>query len=91
MLFVADVPKDEGTISLKKLYEEDITMKLDDSILNKLTERVELLDAESVTTFSVINKLKDMYIDIIQNGYVSDETYLDLAAVVLYSGFVMED
>ena len=66
-------------------------MKLDDSILNKLTERVELLDAESVTTFSVINKLKDMYIDIIQNGYVSDETYLDLAAVVLYSGFVMED
>ena len=66
-------------------------MKLEDSILDKLIERIEDLDAESVTMFSVINKLKDMYIDIIQNGYVSDETYLDLAAVVLYSGFVMED
>ena len=66
-------------------------MKLEDSILNELTERVETMDKENVTMFSVINKLKDMYIDIIQNGYVSDETYLDLAAVVLYSGFVMED
>lgn len=66
-------------------------MKLEDSILDKLIDRIEDLDAESVTMFSVINKLKDMYIDIIQNGYVSDETYLDLAAVVLYSGFVMED
>ena len=66
-------------------------MKLDDSILNKLATRVEEFDTEGVTMFSVINKLKDMYIDIIQNGYVSDETYLDIAAVVLYSGFVMED
>lgn len=66
-------------------------MKLEDSILNKLTERVESMDKENVTMFSVINKLKDMYIDIIQNGYVSESTYLDLAAVVLYTGFVMED
>lgn len=65
-------------------------MKLDDSILNKLTERLEFLENENITMFSLINKLKDMYIDIIQNGYVSDETYLDLAAVVLYTGFVME-
>lgn len=66
-------------------------MKLEDSILNELTERVETMDKENVTMFSVINKLKDMYIDIIQNGYVSESTYLDLAAVVLYTGFVVED
>ena len=66
-------------------------MKLEDSILNELTERVEMMDKENVTMFSVVNKLKDMYIDIIQNGYVSESTYLDLAAVVLYTGFVMED
>lgn len=66
-------------------------MKLNDSILNRLTERIETLDSENGTMFSVINKLKDMYVDIIKNGYVSDETYLDLAAIVLYSGFVMED
>ena len=66
-------------------------MKLDDSILNKLTTRIEEFDMEGVTMFSIINKLKDMYIDIIQDGYVSEETYLDLAAVVLYSGFMMED
>lgn len=66
-------------------------MKLNDSILNRLTERIETLDAENGTMFSVINKLKDMYVDIIKNGYVSDETYLDLAAIVLYSGFVMEE
>ena len=66
-------------------------MKLNDSILNRLTERIETLDSENGTMFSVINKLKDMYVDIIKDGYVSDETYLDLAAIVLYSGFVMED
>ena len=66
-------------------------MKLNDSILNRLTERIETLDSENGTMFSVINKLKDMYVDIIKDGYVSSDTYIDLAAIVLYSGFVMED
>jgi hypothetical protein len=66
-------------------------MRLDDSILERLIDRINELDMNSATMYSIINKLKDMYINIIEDGYVSDDTYINLAAFVLYSGFLMED
>lgn len=66
-------------------------MKLDDSILELLNQKVEELDANETTMYSVLNHLTDIYVGIIENGYVPNDAYLDLAAYVLYAGFLMEE
>lgn len=66
-------------------------MSLDRSILEKVSERVDTLEKDKVTMYALINNLKDVYFDIIEDGYVSDDTYIDLASFVLYAGFIVED
>lgn len=66
-------------------------MKLDDSILELLNQKVEELDTNETTMYSVLNHLTDIYVGIIENGYVSNDAYLNLAAYVLYAGFLMEE
>ena len=66
-------------------------MKLDNSVLERLNERIEMLSKETTSTYSIINKLKDVYIGIIKDGQVNDDIYLDLASFVLYVGFLAEE
>ena len=66
-------------------------MKLDDSILERLNNEIEALSVNNVTMYSIINNLKDVYVTIVEDGYVSEDTYLKLASYVLYTGFLMED
>lgn len=66
-------------------------MKLHDSILEELGRRVNRLSEDKVTTYTLINELKDTYISIIKNGYVSEDTYLRLASMLLYVGFLVEE
>lgn len=66
-------------------------MKLDDSILELLNQKVEELDTNETTMYSVLNHLTDIYVGIIRDGYVPNDAYLNLAAYVLYAGFLMEE
>ena len=66
-------------------------MRLDNSILEKLNDKIEALDVNNVTMYSIINSLKDLYVRIIEDGYVTEDAYLNLASYVLYAGFLMED
>lgn len=66
-------------------------MKLENSVLEKLTTKLESLEKDSTTMFAVINELKDMYIDLIKKGNVTENTFIDLASYILYFGFMTED
>ena len=66
-------------------------MKLHDSILDELRARTEGLSKDKVTTFAIINDLKDVYTSIIKDGRVTRDTYLSLASMLLYVGFLMEE
>ena len=66
-------------------------MKLDNSILEKLNDKIEALDVNNVTMYSIINNLKYIYVNIIEDGYVTEDAYLNLASYVLYAGFLMEE
>ena len=66
-------------------------MKLHDSILDELRARTENLSKNEVTTFAIINDLKDIYTSIINDGRVTSDTYLSLASMLLYIGFLMEE
>lgn len=66
-------------------------MKLDDSIIEQLNQKVDELDTNGATMYSVLNHLKDIYVGIIEDGYVPNDAYLNLAAYVLYAGFLMEE
>ena len=68
-----------------------IAMKLDDSVLKRLVARIESLDKDNITMFAVLNELKDMYIDLIKKGNVSEDTFIELASYILYFGFVTEE
>ena len=76
----------------KKNYtKRTIAMKLENSVLEKLTTKLESLEKDSTTMFAVINELKDMYIDLIKKGNVTENTFIDLASYILYFGFMTED
>lgn len=62
-----------------------------DSILERLDEKIVSLVDDRVSMYAVFNRLKDVYIDIIKSGYMSNESYLELAAYVIYAGFLMEE
>ena len=66
-------------------------MKLHDSILDELRARTENLSKNEVTTFAIINDLKDIYTSIIKDCRVTSDTYLSLASMLLYIGFLMEE
>lgn len=66
-------------------------MTLDDSILEALNQKVDELNANETTMYSVLNNLKDIYVGIIENGYIPNDAYLNLAAYVLYAGYLMDD
>lgn len=61
------------------------------SILEKLDERICKLEDTQVSMYAVFNRLKDIYIDVIKDGYVSEDIYLDLASFVIYAGLLMEE
>ena len=61
------------------------------SILEKLDERICKLEDKQVSMYAVFNRLKDIYIDVIKDGYVSEDIYLDLASFVIYAGLLMEE
>jgi transposase len=62
-----------------------------DSILERLDEQIVSLVNDKVSMYAVFNRLKDTYIDIIKNGYMSNDSYLELAAYVIYAGLLMEE
>ena len=66
-------------------------MKLDNYIINEINLRLENLDADQNTTFSIINKLKELYIHIIKNGSIDDNIYLDLVSYIIYVGFMSKE
>lgn len=66
-------------------------MKLHDSILEELRTKTENLSKDKVTTFAILNDMKDIYISIIKDGRVTQDTYLSLASMLLYVGFLMEE
>lgn len=66
-------------------------MKLHDSILEELRRRAEGYSKDNVSSYAIINDLKDAYIMIIKDGYAKEETYLQIASMLLYVGFLMEE
>ena len=66
-------------------------MKLDNYIINEINLRLEKLDADQNTTFSIINRLKELYIHIIKNGSIDDNIYLDLVSYIIYVGFMSNE
>ena len=62
-----------------------------DSILEKLDEKIVSLTRDRISMYAIFNRLKDTYIDIIKNGYISNDSYLELAAYIIYAGFLMEE
>ena len=66
-------------------------MKLDNYIINEINLRLEKLDADQNTTFSIINRLKELYIHIIKNGSIDDNIYLDLVSYIIYVGFMSKE
>lgn len=65
-------------------------MKIEYSILNRLSKKVESIDDEKITPYSIINEIKDIYMSFVKNGYIDEDEYIKLAAYILYAGFVME-
>ena len=60
-----------------------------DLLYNYLSKRFHR--ENGATMYSVLNHLKDIYVGIIEDGYVPNDAYLNLAAYVLYAGFLMEE
>jgi hypothetical protein len=66
-------------------------MRLDNSVIERLNARIDSLDRLDVSGYALINKLKDLYVNIVKNGIMSEDVYLDVASFVLYAGFILDE
>lgn len=66
-------------------------MKLSDSVLEDLRRRAEGYSKDNVSSYALINDLKDAYIAIIKDGYTKEDTFLQIASMLLYVGFLMDE